>query len=59
MSKMFFLFEEFAGGFQLVAHNAEEFAAFLKDVQVDERYFVVGGVGLLLHAVDVRLAQNG
>lgn len=36
MSKMFFLFEEFAGGFQLVAHNAEEFAAFLKDVKVDE-----------------------
>ena len=56
---MLFFFEDSAGGFQLVAEDAEEFATFLKDVQVDERYFVVGGVGLLLHAVDVRLAQNG
>lgn len=41
---MVLLFEEFAGGFPLVVHNAEEFLALLQDVQVDESFYVVGGV---------------
>ena len=56
---MLVLCEEFACGFQLVAHYAEEFLAFLKDVQVDERCFVVGCARPPLHTVNVCFAQGG
>ena len=55
---MLVLCEEFACGFQLVTHYAEKFLALLKDVQVDERCFVVGCARPPLHTIDVCLAQG-